>query len=136
MKILVTLTDNARKTLKKPVTLFHSDGYRASGYSDEYILINEGRPGTVTARFAGAREMRHVPILLIWEMKLRLNKRTYSLILFCFRKSELSRFSKKNFLIHLKPDSVNVNIHIFEFEVCFEVYIHRFFECEFENSCR
>ena len=51
--IKVVLTDNAGNELRKPVTLKHSDGYSASGYSGDSISVDGGRPGTVTLKFAG-----------------------------------------------------------------------------------
>ena len=51
--IKVILTDNNGKSLTKPVTLVHSDGYTAKGTSGESITVSGGRPGTVTLKFAG-----------------------------------------------------------------------------------
>ena len=51
--IKVILTDNNGKSLTKPVTLVHSDGYTAKGTSGESITVSGGRPGTVTLKFNG-----------------------------------------------------------------------------------
>ena len=53
VRVSVILKDNTGEILRKPVTLIHSGGYTANGYSGDSITVSGGRPGTVTIRFAG-----------------------------------------------------------------------------------